>query len=255
MPKQKCGLSFSCALMMQQPGLEPRDCPNYRACGSEIALTSDEQLELIRVREQSAQELQRSWEERQERVRVSRHQAATLMLRMRGCPQTLQSLGVTDPLDEIAAQLEDLRSRLSTIEREDQYIAPEGCEAHRYNVKRGRKIFWYNKLTANSACFEPVERQDRVRTIHLSHDDDPRNLEGRLGVDRRNKLTQVRTQLQVAAAAIAEALVLLADEPEMETLAEVEFVLANNQENQLEQNSLSAEPFTDDAPLPEIFNA
>lgn len=244
MPRKKCGLSFSCALMLQQPGLEPEDCPNYRTCGSATELTPEEHLELIRVREQEAQEFQRSWAERQERLRVSRHQAAVMMLRMRGCPQTLESLGVTEPLDALSSGLEKLRSRLSAFEREDQYIAPEGCEAHRYNVKRGRKVFWYNKLTADTACFEPVERSERVRVIHLSHDDDPRNLAGRLGVDRRNQLTQVRTQLQIAAAAISQALALLDDGTELERAADN--VLADDIENQLEQSDFQTLLLFDD---------
>lgn len=208
MPKKRCGLGFNCGAMMQQPGLEAKDCLNYKTCGSASELTPEEEVELIRVRQIESQRSQEEWERVQERFRVSRQQAALLMLRERACPQNLESLGITDLLSVLEQQLDQVGFQVREIEQAG-YVAPEGVEAHRYNVKR-YKVYWYNKLTAPEAMFAPVEREDLVRVIHLSHDDDPRNLEARAGVERRNQLLQIKTQLSLAQAALNEAVRLAA---------------------------------------------
>ncbi|MBD1935576.1 MULTISPECIES: hypothetical protein [Cyanophyceae] len=76
------------------------------------------------------------------------------------------------------------------------YIAPESIEAHQYSVKRPSGAYLYNKFTSKEAIFEPSQRTQKVKVLHLSHDDDPRNIEGRLGIERRNQLTQLRTKLR-----------------------------------------------------------
>ncbi|MEO0869927.1 MAG: hypothetical protein AAFY17_16120, partial [Cyanobacteria bacterium J06642_11] len=48
--------------------------------------------------------------------------------------------------------------------------------------------------------------EDRVRVIHLSHNDDPRNIEGRLGIERRERLKMVNTRLKAAKSLIDEAM-------------------------------------------------
>lgn len=186
-----------------QPGLEPRDCPNFKACGSVTTLTPEEEVELIRIREVRWQEAQEEYQRFQERIRVTRHRAAVMMLMARGCPQTPESLGVTELIAEIDVHLETLRAHLQHFE--GKYIAPEACEVHQYSVKRPYGKYGYNKLTAEAAIFEPSEKETKVRVIHLSHDDDPRNLEGQRGIDRRNALTQIRTQLKLAEAALTQA--------------------------------------------------
>jgi hypothetical protein len=208
MSRKKCGFGFSCAAMMLQPGLEPKDCPNYRTCGSASELTPEEEVELIRVREVQRQEAEQQWERIQERIRVSRHGAAVTMLTERGCSQSLENLGVIDSIEALAVRLQELRSRTEQL-TQGCYIAPDNCEAHRYNVKRPSGTYWYNKLTSREAIFEPEEKEEKVKVIHLSHDDDPRNVEGRLGIERRNRLHQLQTQLQIAEGALEQASALL----------------------------------------------
>lgn len=58
---------------------------------------------------------------------------------------------------------------------------------------------------SQSAIFAPAEQPCPVKVIHLSKNGDPRNLEGRRGLERRNQLTQTATQLRMAESAIAEA--------------------------------------------------
>lgn len=131
-----------------------------------------------------------------------------MMLISRGCPQTLDSFGFPDSLTSIESQLAELRSRLESFAG-DQYIASEGCEAHCYNVKRPSGTYWYNELTSKRAILEPEEQSAKVKVIHLSHDDDPRNPEGRLGVERRNRLSQVQTQIQIAEKALQQSIYLI----------------------------------------------
>jgi len=194
--------------MMLQPGLEPTNCPNYETCGSASELTSEEAVELIRVREVQWQEAQQQVERIQERIRVSRHWAAVMMLMERGCPQSMENFGVTDSIASIEMRIQELRSHVEQF-TEGCYIAPDNCEAHRYNVKRPSGIYWYNKLTSRQAIFEPEEKEEKVKVVHLSHDDDPRNTEGRLGIERRNRLRRLQTQLQITEEALELAISLM----------------------------------------------
>lgn len=41
--------------------------------------------------------------------------------------------------------------------------------------------------------------------VHLSRDEDPLNTEARAGIERRNRLLQIKTQLRVAQAALEQA--------------------------------------------------
>lgn len=189
-------------------------------------LTPEEEVELIRVREIQWPQAQEEWRRIEERIRVTRHRAAIMMLIARGCPQTPEGLGATEPIDTIATHLETLRSHIQQFE--GKYIAPEACEVHEYSVKRPYGKYGYNKLTAETAIFEPAEKETKVKVIHLSHDDDPRNLEGRRGIDRRNHLTQIRTQLKLAEAALGQAVTLAS------IAVQGEEVLAIDSEIQLE---------------------
>ena len=74
----------------------------------------------------------------------------------------------------------------------------------------------YNKLTAPEPIFEPSEKQQKVKVVHLSHDDDPRNTEARLGIERRNQLTRVRTLLATTVELLQEAANTLTEQPSYE---------------------------------------
>nr|AAT41926.1 hypothetical protein [Fremyella diplosiphon Fd33] len=160
-------------------------------------------MELIRVRQIAAQERQQEWERIQETFRTTRREAAVMMLMSRGCPQSAELLGLTAQMAAIAASVAQLHQNLNNLE--GCYIAPPGCEVHHYNVKRPSGVYGYNKLTADEPIFEPSAKQQKVRVIHLSHDDDPRNTEARLGIARRNQLSCVRTLLVKAVELLQEA--------------------------------------------------
>ena len=218
MPKKKCGLGFDCASMMIQPGIDPGDCLNYEICGNAYELTPDEELELIRIREREREEAQRERERIEERILISRKQAARMMLMSRGCSQSLDSIGITDAIAGLGEQLSQLSQALSEA-TQNQYIPPQGVEVHRYNVKRAKKVFEYNKLMAGEAIFKPVEKTreirrngkkimisvEAVRMIHLSRDEDARNIVARESIELRNKLSRIETLLKNAQRLIDEA--------------------------------------------------
>jgi hypothetical protein len=210
MPTPKCGFGFNCAAMQLQPGLEPLDCPNYRTCGLVLQYTPEEEVELIRVREIERQEAYQRSERIRETIWMSRRSAAVTMLQQRGCPQPLENFSITEILTTLEQQLQTLSTRAADFTT-DCYIAPDHCEAHRYNVKRPSGTYTYNKLRTKEAIFEPSTEPNPVKVIHLSHDDDPRNLEGRRGIERRNRLHQAETQLQQAIVALGEAFALLSE--------------------------------------------
>lgn len=108
--------------MMLTVGIDPGDCLNYKTCGVSVKLSPEEEIEIIRMREEE----NRRW---QESVRTTRRQAARIMLMSRGCPQTTESLGITKQVAELTIALEHLQNQLSLLS--GQYIAPPECEAHR----------------------------------------------------------------------------------------------------------------------------
>jgi len=73
-----------------------------------------------------------------------------------------------------------------------------------YVVTRPWGKYSYNKLTATEPIFAPSIERRNVKVIHLSRDDDARNIEGRLGIERRNRLRKVSTRLAQAQALIEE---------------------------------------------------
>ncbi|MEP0914198.1 hypothetical protein NDI45_25145 [Leptolyngbya sp. GB1-A1] len=211
MPKKVCGFGFDCGSMLMQPGLEPGECPNYKTCGQATRLTPDEEIELIRVRqeqqwerEQRTRASQQEQARRREIWRTTRREIAVEMLMQRGCPQMPEDYipeATFTHLSELIAQLQRRMARF-----EGSYIPPEGTIAHRYWVCRPYGDYPYNKLMAPRAMFAPAQEEQPVRMIHLSRDDDPRNDEARKGITRMQQLIAIREQVQIAQAAIAEAI-------------------------------------------------
>ena len=238
MPQKKCGFGFSCASMMMQPTLEPKDCPNWKTCGRVQEYTAEEEVALQRVMEIEGDRVTCEWI-------ITRHRAAITMLQQRGQHREVSDFGLAEDQSAIAEALNRLQENLSSFSQREGYIAPDGIEAHRYNVKRSgrhyrgddgkwyrkRRVYWYNKLTASSHVFLPAVpdeevEDDSVRVIHTSHDNDSRNIESRLGIERRNRLNQIRTQLSIAVAAIEQANE-LASEPFDDLLSRLEAELAD----------------------------
>jgi hypothetical protein len=189
MPTKLCAYGFSCASMLMQPGLIASECPNQKICGTIIRLTDLERLELSQGRWENARHII-------ETVEMTRAEAADYLLASRGTPQSPESLGVLATIEGLRSTISQLEATITELSA--GYIAPVGIEAHRYLVKRRYGIYQYNKLAAKRAIFLPQIKEDLVTVIHLSKDDDPRNLKGRAGIERRNRLLAISTAVQAA---------------------------------------------------------
>lgn len=198
MPTELCAYGFSCASMMLQPGITAQDCPNKDTCGTIIKLTEEEIFELQVARIENQRRILES-------VRLNNIAAAKLMLSRRGCSQTPDSLGVTESIASLEAQISQLRSAIEELSNE-HYIASPSVEAHRYRVKRPYGVYQYNKLSSKDAIFPPQAKEQDVKVLHLSRDTDPRNLVGRSGIERRNRLLAIQTSLDNATSLLRRAI-------------------------------------------------
>lgn len=186
--------------MLQQPGLEAEQCPNRDVCGTISQLSEEEAVELAIARREGVEMYLES-------VRVGQRESALMLLMQRGNPQSSGSLGINEMIETIDSSLDLLETQLEHINH--TYIAPPECETHIYNVKRPYATYWYNKLTAQKPIFEPSIEPHKVKVIHLSHNNDARNVTAREGIERRNRLVAVNTKLKRAAREIQEAVELL----------------------------------------------
>ena len=196
MPKI-CSYGFSCASMLLQPGLTAEDCPNKEVCGTIIQLTEEEQAQLYEARMENNRRIVQT-------VMVSSQGAAQRLLRDRGCPQTPETIGIEEStvalIDAIAACQEMIADLTSS------YVAPPSVEAHRYLVKRPYATYQYNKLTSKEAIFPPQQEEQEVKVLHLSRDTDPRNILGRSGIERRNRILLLKTQIEKATELLSTAM-------------------------------------------------
>ena len=196
MPKV-CSYGFSCASMLLQPGLTAEDCPNKNICGTVIQLTEEEEAELYAARMENNHRIVQT-------VMMSPQRAAQRLLRDRGCPQTAETIGIeesTVALIDAISQCQELVAELTS-----SYVAPPGVEAHRYLVKRPYGTYQYNKLTSKSAIFPPQQEDTEVKVLHLSRDTDPRNILGRSGIERRNRVLFLKTQIEKATELLSKAM-------------------------------------------------
>lgn len=110
---------------------------------------------------------------------------------------------------------------MSNINR--NYIALEGIEVHIYNTKhppsskfppgtpleeirKQQTIYKYHKLLSKTAQFQSETTDSRKRkVIHLGKHDSEKNIQARLGIERRNRLSKIRTLTTQAAKALQEA--------------------------------------------------
>lgn len=195
---KRCTFGFDCAAMFLEPGLLPKDCPNLFTCKGLPNLAPDTQARIRRV-------MGLEGDRTLEILALYSNEAARLMLLMRGNSQTPNSLGAIAAIDQLQATLTRMRNQLDNY-GPTTYIAPTNVEAHTYSVKRPSGSYQYNKLTALEAIFEPSERTEKVKVIHLSHDDDPRNTEAKAGIDRRNKILQLAAKLNAFEQSVREVL-------------------------------------------------
>lgn len=201
-----------------------------------------EYAERQRLWEAGAEERRRQaerWQEENRRIRriitIRQHEAATVMLKSRGNHQDYSDFELLDLTAATAEALELFNDELEQLAANDNaYIAPDGIEAHVYSVKRPprnkfpehwslrevrreQNIYHYHKLTSKEAQFTGVIKDEDgnnkpCKVIHLSHSDNARNIQGRLGIERRNKLHKIRTRLLQAQQLLEEATAIAQEE-------------------------------------------
>lgn len=196
MPKI-CSYGFSCASMLLQPGLTAENCPNRVVCGTIIQLTEEEQAELYAARMENNRRVVRT-------VMMSPTRAAQRLLNDRGCPQTAETIGVEESAVNLIDRIATCQEMIAELT--SAYVAPPGTEAHRYLVKRPYATYQYNKLTSKEAIFPPQQEEQFVKVLHLSRDTDPRNILGRSGIERRNRILMLKTQIEKATDILASAM-------------------------------------------------
>ncbi|MEN9518991.1 MAG: hypothetical protein RLZZ381_1579 [Cyanobacteriota bacterium] len=196
MPKI-CSYGFSCASMLLQPGLTAENCPNRLVCGTIIQLTEEEQAELYAARMENNRRIVQT-------VMMSPQRAAQRLLNDRGCPQTAETIAVEESTVNLIARIAQCQEMIAELT--SSYVAPPGVEAHRYLVKRPYATYQYNKLTSKEAVFPPQQEESYVKVLHLSSDTDPRNILGRSGIERRNRILLLKTQIEKAAELLAKAI-------------------------------------------------
>ena len=201
--------------MLLQPGLTAEECPNQSVCGTIIQLTEEEQAQLYEARMENNRRVVQT-------VLMSPQRAAQRLLNDRGCPQTNETIGVEESivaLIERIAQCQEIIAELSS-----SYVAPPGAEAHRYLVKRPYATYQYNKLTSKEAIFPPQQESQEVKVLHLSRDTDPRNILGRSGIERRNRILLLKTQIEKATNILFDAMETVSATSIEEIVAEKIFV-------------------------------
>jgi hypothetical protein len=169
-------------------------------------LTEDELVELVRVREVAQGRQRRAAARYREQWVTSRRQIALQLLQERGRPQQAVDYIPDAVFDQLHQQIAQLQTQLQRLEQ--PYLPPEGTIVHRYWVNRRYARYAYNKLMALRPVFPAVEQHKRqwTRVIHLSKDDDLRNLEARKGITRQQRLLSIREALEQAQAALQAAL-------------------------------------------------
>jgi hypothetical protein len=183
--------------MLLQPGLTAENCPNRLVCGTIIQLTEEEEAELYAARIEHNRRVVQT-------VMMSPQRAAQTLLNDRGCPQTAKTIGVEQSAVNLIARIAQCQEII--VELTSTYVAPPGVEAHRYLVKRPYATYQYNKLTSKEAVFPPQQEKSCVKVLHLSSDTDPRNILGRSGIERRNRILLLKTQIEKAAELLAKAI-------------------------------------------------
>ena len=201
-------------------------------------------VQYVEERRQYWSDRDQAYQEQVERIRyrreVRQHEAAVIMLQQRGNPLSFESFNLNGLIPQIQASIATIAEKLNTLNQ--NYIAPFGVEAHIYSVKRparnsfpdswtderikeAQTSYYYHKMLSKTPQFRAIKtiteeeqrqwnRRDRskCKTIHLGKSFDARNIQGRIGVERRNRLAKIKTRLNSAAKALQEAVELMEQE-------------------------------------------
>ena len=170
---------------------------------------------------------------------IKSHERAALTLKRRSKGQNFFDFGIYEKISLIKKLLEQLHSNIHNgcyLDRD--YIAPEGVEVNSYSVKhpssnkfpqgtppeeirKNQKVYLYHKLQSKTAQFTSTkENGKKCQVIHLGRSNDEKNIQARLGIERRNRLSKIRTRLIQAETALKEAAELAAWEFSFDDIVE-----------------------------------
>lgn len=261
--REKCPYGFSCGDFMMIQGMIAHDCENLNECKrltrargiswlerdqdtyeivmyfEDDVLEDQQRQERWAAEYEARQQRNTVWAAEQRRIRhtitVRQHEVAVAMLKSRGNHQDYSNFELDETAAAIAELTDSFNQELEQLAANDNgYIAPDGVEAHVYNVKRPspkelpegltrrqiralQSVFHYHKITSKQAQFVAFGRDEegnpkRCKVIHTSHTDNARNIQSRLGIERRNKLSKIRTRLLRAKQVLDEAIAIAQEE-------------------------------------------
>ena len=240
--RQKCPYGFTCSNM---PKLSPSDtasqeCANLSQCEKAAKYGSrtlfpygkyeklKSRFDSLDQRKNLSNKAKNELEEIRptvsyvESIRSHEKVVSTLERRRKG--QDYSDFGVRECISLIEKKLQQLRSNLhNNCYLKRDYIASEGVEVNSYSVKhppssnfpqgtspeeirKNQKVYLYHKLKSKTAQFRSEkENGEKSKVIHLGKSNDEKNIQARLGIERRNRLSKIRTKLIQAETALKEA--------------------------------------------------
>lgn len=152
---------------------------------------------------------------------IKKHECSVISLREYANHQSSKSLEIIKYISEVKELLEQLESQLETFDR--GYIAPVGAEFNTYNTKRRPniefsaendsqteyykpKVYKYCMLRAKTDLFKSKGKAKlKCKSIHLGEIGSEKDIQARLGIEKRNRLLKIRTRLIRAVEAMKEA--------------------------------------------------
>ena len=240
--QKKCPYGFTCSNM---PKLSPSDatsenCANLSQCEKAAKYNSEilfrygkyeklkSRFDWLNQRKNLGNKAKRELEEIRPTVSyvesIKSHEKAASTLERRSKKQEYSDFGITERISLIEKKLQQLRSNLhNNCYLDRDYIAPEGVEVNSYSVKyppssnfsqdtpqeeirKNQKVYIYHKLKSKTAQFKPEKENGKKRkVIHLGKSNDEKNIQARLGIERRNRFSKIRTRLIQAETALKEA--------------------------------------------------
>ena len=73
-------------------------------------------------------------------------------------------------------------------------------------MRKQQKVYKYHKLLSKTAQFtSETDTSKKCKVIHLGKSNDEKNIQARLGIERRNRLSKICTLITQAAKALQEA--------------------------------------------------
>ncbi|MDJ0596515.1 MAG: hypothetical protein QNJ72_42205 [Pleurocapsa sp. MO_226.B13] len=179
------------------------------------------------LKPQNQQKIKRLYRDISFYSHVIKHERSVSDLKKFANHQLIGSFGIYEQRKRITKSLQRISTQLRNFNQKSNldrgYIAPSGVEVHTYTVKhppsgkfppgtsveemrKQQKIYRYHKLLSKTAQFtSETDTSKKCKVIHLGKSDNEKNIQARLGIERRNRLSKIRTLITQAAEVLQEA--------------------------------------------------